>query len=148
MTTPEPSVTPASRVASNESSRSSMSGPTNAPAAPPSRIDRSSRPARTPPAMSSSARSVVPNGTSYRPGRSTEPERQKRRVPVEPSVPRCANARPPSRTMSSTFTSVSTLLMTVGLPNRPESTGNGGLLRGSPRRPSIELKSAVSSPQM
>src|SRR6185437_6577038 len=96
MTTPEPSVTPASRVASNESSRSSMSGPTNAPAAPPSRIDLSSCPARTPPAMSSSSRRVVPNGASYNPGRSTQPDRQKRRVPVEPSVPRPAKARPPS----------------------------------------------------
>ena len=47
-----------------------------------------------------------------------------------------------------TFASVSTLLTTVGLPNRPTSTGNGGLLRGSPRLPSIDSKSAVSSPQM
>ncbi len=39
------------------------------------------------------------------------------------------------------------LLTAVGLPKSPTSTGNGGLLRGSPRRPSIELKSAVSSPQ-
>ena len=30
----------------------------------------------------------------------------------------------------------------------PACTGNGGLLRGSPRLPSMELKSAVSSPQM
>ena len=44
--------------------------------------------------------------------------------------------------------SVSTLLTTVGLPNRPFCTGNGGLARGSPRKPSIELKIAVSSPQM
>ncbi len=69
-------------------------------------------------------------------------------MPVEPSVPIAANAPPPARTMSSTLTSVSTLLTTVGLPNSPASTGNGGLLRGSPRKPSIELKSAVSSPQM
>src|SRR5690348_8410368 len=143
MITPLPSVTPASRVASNDSSRSSMSGPTNAPAAPPSRIDRSSCPARTPPAMSSISRSVTPNGASYRPGRSTQPDRQNRRIPVEPSVPRSANARPPSRTMSSTFTSVSTLLITVGFWNSPASTGNGGLLSGSPRKPSIELKRAV-----
>ena len=50
--------------------------------------------------------------------------------------------------MSSTLTSVSTLFTTVGLPNRPTSTGNGGLLRGSPRLPSIDSKIAVSSPQM
>ena len=47
-----------------------------------------------------------------------------------------------------TLASVSTLLTAVGLPNRPTSNGNGGLLRGSPRWPSIELKIAVSSPQM
>ena len=50
--------------------------------------------------------------------------------------------------MSGTLASVSTLLTTVGLPNSPTSTGNGGLLRGSPRLPSIDSKSAVSSPQM
>ena len=44
--------------------------------------------------------------------------------------------------------SVSTLLMPVGLPNTPRCTGNGGLFLGSPRLPSIELNSAVSSPQM
>jgi len=59
-----------------------------------------------------------------------------------------ANAAPPRNTIGSTFTRVSTLLTTVGSPNSPESTGNGGLLRGSPRNPSIELKIAVSSPQM
>ena len=52
------------------------------------------------------------------------------------------------RSTSSTLISVSTLLTIVGLPNSPRSTGNGGLLRGSPRYPSIELKIAVSSPQM
>ncbi len=69
-------------------------------------------------------------------------------MPVEPSVPVSAKWPPPSRMMSSTFTSVSTLFTTVGFWNRPASTGNGGLLRGSPRKPSMELKSAVSSPQM
>ena len=64
------------------------------------------------------------------------------------SVPILANAAPPSSTMSSTLIRLSTLLTTVGLPNRPTSTGNGGLLRGSPRSPSIELNRAVSSPQM
>ena len=50
--------------------------------------------------------------------------------------------------MPGTLASVSTLLTAVGLPNKPTSNGNGGLLRGSPRWPSIELKIAVSSPQM
>ena len=40
------------------------------------------------------------------------------------------------------------MLTTVGLPKSPTSTGNGGLLRGSPRLPSIDSKIAVSSPQM
>ena len=68
--------------------------------------------------------------------------------PVESGVPILAYASPPSVSTSSTFTSVSTLLIPVGLPNTPRSTGNGGLFRGSPRFPSIELNSEVSSPQM
>ena len=82
------------------------------------------------------------------PGRATWPETQRSFVPVEPSVPTSANAGPEPSTTSSTLTSVSTLLTTVGLPKRPTSTGNGGLLRGSPRFPSIDSKIAVSSPQM
>ena len=50
-----------------------------------------------------------------------------------PSVPISANAAPPSVTMSSTLIRLSTLFTTVGLEKRPESTGNGGLERGSPR---------------
>src|SRR5687767_13245934 len=44
--------------------------------------------------------------------------------------------------------SVSTLLIVVGIPNTPDTAGNGGLIRGLPRRPSREFISAVSSPQM
>src|SRR5579872_3566952 len=76
------------------------------------------------------------------------PHRQKSFVPVEPGVPTEAKASPPLATISITFASVSTLFTMVGLPKRPLRTGNGGLLRGSPRRPSIELNSAVSSPQI
>ena len=54
----------------------------------------------------------------------------------------------PSVRIGSTLISVSTLLIAVGLPNTPCVTGNGGLFLGSPRLPSIELNSAVSSPQM
>ena len=50
--------------------------------------------------------------------------------------------------MSSTLISVSTLLIDRGLAEEADATGNGGLFRGSPRLPSIELNSAVSSPQM
>ena len=41
----------------------------------------------------------------------------------------------------------STLLITVGLPNRPLCAGSGGLARTMPRRPSRLSRSEVSSPQ-
>ena len=72
---------------SNVSGVSSLSGPTNAPAAPPSSTAWIARPPGTPPARSSSSRSVVPNGTSYTPGVVTWPDRQNSFGPVEPSVP-------------------------------------------------------------
>ena len=40
------------------------------------------------------------------------------------------------------------LLMTVGLPNRPESAGRGGFARTWPRLPSRLSSIEVSSPQM
>src|SRR5690242_8597096 len=147
-TTPDPSVAPMARIPSNVSGASSASGPTNEPAAPPSSTARSGRPPRTPPAASITWRSVTPNSYSYRPGRSTQPDRQNSRVPVEFSVPMAAKAGPPIRRISGTQSSVSTLLMAVGFPNSPDCAGKGGLLRGSARLPSIELHSAVSSPAM
>ena len=48
--------------------------------------------------------------------------------------------------ISGTQSSVSTLLIAVGLPTRPDCAGNGGLFRGSARLPSIELHRAISSP--
>src|SRR5512145_2668454 len=50
--------------------------------------------------------------------------------------------------MCGTAASVSTLLIVVGMPKTPDTAGNGGLMRGFPRFPSIEFMSAVSSPQM
>ena len=47
-----------------------------------------------------------------------------------------------------TFANVSTLFSAVGLFHTPWVTGNGGLLRGSARLPSIASISAVSSPQI
>ena len=44
--------------------------------------------------------------------------------------------------------SVSTLLTTVGLPNRPSIAGIGGLARTMPRLPSRLSSMEVSSPQM
>jgi hypothetical protein len=54
----------------------------------------------------------------------------------------------PRFTICGTAANVSTLLIVVGMPNRPAAAGNGGLMRGLPRLPSIEFISAVSSPQM
>src|SRR5205823_3626419 len=64
ITTPDPRVAPAARVASNVSGRSRDSGPTNEPAAPPSRTARSLRPWPTPPASRRTSPSVAPNSTS------------------------------------------------------------------------------------
>ena len=82
-TTPEPSVAPAARVSSKVSGSSRSAAPTNVPAAPPSSTAAGS----SAPARSSSARSVTPNGSSYRPGRATLPLTQNSRVPGEPAVP-------------------------------------------------------------
>src|SRR3954454_1467588 len=76
------------------------------------------------------------------------PDRQKSFGPVDAGVPIVAYAAPPSRRITGTFARVSTLLTVVGLPKSPFATGNGGLLRGSARSPSIDSKSAVSSPAM
>ena len=147
--TPEPSVAPAARVASKVSGRSRASGPTKTPAAPPRRTAWRRLPFAMPPASSRTSPSVAPNGVSYTPGRWTWPETQNSFGPVEaPPVPICAYAAAPMRRISGTFARVSTLLTVVGLPNSPTSTGNGGLLRGSGRPPSIDSNSAVSSPAM
>src|SRR3954462_7804705 len=60
----------------------------------------------------------------------------------------CLYQSAPLFRMCGTATSVSTLLIVVGCANTPLTAGNGGLMRGLPRRPSIEFISAVSSPQM
>ena len=54
----------------------------------------------------------------------------------------------PLARIAGTLHRVSTLLTQVGLPHTPELAGNGGLERGLARRPSRELISAVSSPQI
>ena len=50
--------------------------------------------------------------------------------------------------MCGRYASVSTLFTTVGSPYNPLIAGNGGFSRGSPRLPSSEFSSPVSSPQM
>src|SRR4029077_4672057 len=133
---------------SNVSGASKASGPTKRPATPPSSTAWSRPVPPPPPAGRTTSRNVGPNGTSYTPGLPTWPDTQNSLVPVDIPLPVRANASPPSSTIGSALTSVSTLFATVGCPKRPTSTGKGGLLLGSPRYPSIELNSAVSSPQM
>ncbi len=147
-TTPDPSVAPTALTPSNVSGTSSASGPTKDPAAPPSSTACTGRPPRTPPAASITSRRLTPNSYSYNPGCSTQPDRQNSRVPVESLVPIWAKPDPPISRISSTQSRVSTLLIAVGLPNRPDCAGKGGLFRGSARLPSIELIRAVSSPAM
>ena len=128
---------------------SRSSGPTNVPAAPPSSTARKrGAVADAPGQLQQLAERDAEGRPRTRLAASTAPDTQNSLRPVDPSVPRAAKAPPPSRRIGSTLTSVSTLLTTVGLPNSPTSTGNGGLFRGSPRKPSMELKIAVSSPQM
>src|SRR5258707_10983251 len=147
-TTPDPSVAPTALTPSKVRGTSSASGPTKDPAAPPSSTACTGRPPRTPPAASITPRRLTPNSYSYNPGRSTQPDRQNSRVPVESLVPIWAKADPPIRRISSTQSRVSTLLIAVGLPNRPDCAGKGGLFRGSGRLPSIELMIAVSPPAL
>src|SRR3712207_6104736 len=76
------------------------------------------------------------------------PDTQNSLVPADFSVPHWRYQAAPLLTMCGTVQSVSTLLMVEGLPKAPETAGKGGLSRGSPRRPSSEFISPVSSPQM
>ena len=90
----------------------------------------------------------MPIATSTRPVRATLPERAKTFVPL--LVCGADGAEPLGRRWRPTvgrLASVSTLLMIVGLPNRPLTAGNGGRGRGMPRLPSMLWIKAVSSPQ-
>ncbi len=92
--------------------------------------------------------SFVPTGSSHRPGRFTCPDTPYIRRPPSPGTPSDRNAWPPFSTIHGTVMMVSTLFTMVGHPKAPTTAGNGGLRRGSPRLPSREFRSAVSSPQM
>ena len=63
-------------------------------------------------------------------------------------MPIWANQSAPRSMMGTTEARVSTLLMVVGLPQRPDWAGKGGFKRGFALRPSREFMRAVSSPQM
>ena len=71
-------------------------------------------------------------------------------TPIEPFLPDVFIQSTPLERITGTKKKVSTLLMTVGFGPQPAAdlAGNGGLLRGSARLPSIASSSALSSPQM
>ncbi len=90
---------------------------------------------------------VRPKGISTNPVWATFPAKAKVLVPGLVEVPKLRNQSVPFNMMFGTWDRVSTLLMIVGLPQRPETAGKGGRRRGIPRLPSIAEIIAVSSPQ-
>ena len=62
-------------------------------------------------------------------------------------MPKLLNQSTPLAKMHAAEASVSTLFTVVGQLRKPATTGNGGRLRGSPRKPSSDSMRAVSSPQ-
>ena len=81
---------------------------------------------------------VVPIGTSTRPTLLILPARAKTLVPLDVFVPIELYHSAPLFIIAGIFAKVSTLLTQVGLFHSPLSAGNGGLLVGSPRSPSME----------
>src|SRR5579885_2404492 len=85
---------------------------------PPGEMALMPAPPGTPhPHFSITSRRGVPRGTSYTPGRVTHPES------VTRTVAHLRKASGPIRKIASTAARVSTLLTTVGRPQRPDSTG-------------------------
>ena len=76
-----------------------------------------------PPISKMMSRSVMPMGTSISPVLFTFPARAKTLVPLLFSVPMPANQSPPLRMMGAMLANVSTLLMSVGQPHRPDCAG-------------------------
>ena len=136
------------RVPSKVSGMSSSSGVTNVPAAPPSRTACRSAAAGARRRRARSARECGAEG-HFVEARARDVAGEAEELRARSTAPfRCA--RTPRRRQQD-FRKVDERLDVVhgvGLPKRPAASGKGGLLRGSPRLPSIELKSAVSSPQM
>src|ERR1700683_1409518 len=146
---PEPSIEPASASDLQSSRTSAMDAgryPEDGPeGAKPFNCFPSAIP---PPYLKISSDTGVPSGTSYTPGCTTSPLTPINFSPAAPFKPCDLYQSTPRNRIVGTFANVSTLLMTVGLFHRPCCTGNGGLLRGSARLPSIASSSAVSSPQI
>src|SRR4051794_41550482 len=96
------------------------------------------RPSGTPPPISKTiSRRVIPIGTSIRLVFLTWPVRANTLVPLLFSVPTLANESAPSRMIGTMLASVSTLLISVGQPQRPDSAGYGGGGGGGPRAPPV-----------
>src|SRR5690348_7295369 len=84
-------------------------------------------PSGAPPPMSSTIeRNAVPMGTSISPVFLILPASANTLVPLLFSVPIVENHSGPLRIIEGTFAKVSTLLMSVGQPQSPDSAGNGG----------------------
>src|SRR4051812_11920306 len=90
---------------------------------------------------------VVPRGISTRPVLLTLPTSEKTLVPALFVLPVSLNQAGPLVTMGAMLYQVSTLLMLVGMPQRPFCAGKGGRGRGRPAKPSSDEIRAVSSPQ-
>ena len=76
----------------------------------------------------------------------TFPPSAKTFVPLEFSVPIDEYHSGPFKIIWAMLAYVSTLLINVGLPHKPTCAGYGGFTLGWPLFPSIDSKSAVSSP--
>src|SRR5271156_5202055 len=146
---PEPSIEPASANDLKSNRTSAMDAgkyPEDGPdGANPFSVFPSAMP---PPYLKISSDTGVPIGTSYTPGCTTSPLTPMNFSPAVPFRPCDLYQSTPRKRMGGTLAKVSTLLITVGLFHRPCCTGNGGLLRGSARLPSIASSNAVSSPQI
>ncbi len=145
---PEPMIAPNSLSDSYSIGVSRYSSGMHPPDGPPVCTALNFFPFGTPPPMSKiNSRNVIPIGISTRPVFLTFPDRANTFVPGLPSVPIERNHSAPLRIMWRMFPHVSTLLIRVGIPNRPRTAGYGGRRRAIPRSPSIEAMRAVSSPQ-
>src|SRR5208283_4664919 len=90
---------------------------------------------------------VVPIGTSTSPVLLILPTSENILVPLLVSVPMLEYHAAPLAMICEILAQVSTLLIDVGLPHKPECTGNGGLALGNARLPSMDAMRDVSSPQ-
>src|ERR1035441_11070689 len=81
------------------------------------------------------SRSVIPMGTSIRPVLVIFPVRAKTLVPLLLAVPMFEYHSGPLRMMGATLAKVSTLLIRVGDPQRPETAGYGGRAARWPPEP-------------